>query len=82
MPASPELLKSIEMFSTFTQEELEKIAPLVNPMKVMEGEILAKRGYVPALSLLSSRVISCFLLKTVKQSRFIIREISWVGPPW
>jgi hypothetical protein len=45
MPASPELLKSIEMFSTFTEEELEKIAPLVNPMKVMEGEILAKRGY-------------------------------------
>jgi CRP-like cAMP-binding protein len=45
MPASLELLKTIEMFSTFTQEELEKIAPLVNPMKVMEGEILAKRGY-------------------------------------
>lgn len=45
MPASLELLKSIEMFSTFTQEELEKIAPLVNPIKVMEGEILARRGY-------------------------------------
>jgi CRP-like cAMP-binding protein len=45
MPASLELLRSIELFSTFTQEELEKIAPLVNPMKVMEGEILAKRGY-------------------------------------
>jgi CRP-like cAMP-binding protein len=45
MPASPELLKSIEMFSTFTEEELEKIAPLVNPMKVMEGEFLARRGY-------------------------------------
>jgi CRP-like cAMP-binding protein len=45
MPASPELLKSIEMFSAFTQEELEKIAPLVQPMKVMEGEILAKRCY-------------------------------------
>lgn len=45
MPASLELLKSIELFSTFTQEELEKIAPLVNPMKVMEGEILARRGY-------------------------------------
>ncbi len=44
MPASPELLKSIEMFSTFTEEELEKIAPMVNPMKVMEGEILARRG--------------------------------------
>lgn len=45
MPASLELLRSIELFSTFTQEELEKIAPLVNPMKVMEGEILARRGY-------------------------------------
>jgi CRP-like cAMP-binding protein len=45
MPASPELLKSIEMFSTFTEEELEKIAPMVNLMKVMEGEILARRGY-------------------------------------
>jgi CRP-like cAMP-binding protein len=44
MSASLELLKSIEMFSAFTQEELEKIAPLVQPMKVMEGEILAKRG--------------------------------------
>lgn len=46
MPASPELLKSIEMFSTFTQEELEKIAPLVNPMKVMEGEVLTRRGAI------------------------------------
>jgi CRP-like cAMP-binding protein len=45
MSASLELLKSIDMFSTFTQEELEKIAPLVNLMKVMEGEILVKRGY-------------------------------------
>jgi CRP-like cAMP-binding protein len=44
MPSSPELLKSIELFSSFTQEELEKVAPLVNPMKVMEGEILAKKG--------------------------------------
>jgi CRP-like cAMP-binding protein len=45
MSASLDLLKSIELFSAFTQEELEKIAPLVYPVKVMEGEILAKRGY-------------------------------------
>ncbi len=45
MPASPELLRSIELFSAFTREELEKIAPLVTPVKVMEGEVLAKIGY-------------------------------------
>lgn len=44
MPASLDLLKSINLFSTFTDEELEKIAPLVNPMAVMEGEILTQRG--------------------------------------
>jgi CRP-like cAMP-binding protein len=44
MTSSLDLLESIGIFSTLTQEELETVAPLIHPMKVMEGEILARRG--------------------------------------
>lgn len=44
MAAGLDLLRSIEIFSTLTHEELEKVAGLMHPMKIKEGEILTKKG--------------------------------------
>jgi CRP-like cAMP-binding protein len=46
MSVSIELLQSIEIFSSLAREELEKINQIVNPMNVLEGETLAKKGRI------------------------------------
>lgn len=44
MSVGIDLLQSIEIFSPLTREELAQVNEIVHPMKVMEGETLAKKG--------------------------------------
>ena len=44
MPVDISTIESLDLFENLNQEELEKLAELLNPRDVKKGEILFKRG--------------------------------------
>jgi CRP-like cAMP-binding protein len=44
MPVDTKILASLDLFSDFDTNELEKVSPLMHQMKVTEGEELFRRG--------------------------------------
>lgn len=44
MATDAQMLEALELFSEFSREELEQIAPIADPALVGEGEVLTRRG--------------------------------------
>ncbi len=44
MPTDIGTLRSLDLFSEFTEEELKALSPLIHRVRVTEGEILTQRG--------------------------------------